>query len=120
MRIKKKYLVTLFLLFYSITKIYSQETTDFKINYLINELNLSKKEISLTIMTEDEINKFYFFLIKNGNTNDNTKFIRNLVILLPNAKIEMNKYIQKDYPGINLGYPFGWWNDNKWIEKNLK
>ncbi len=85
----------------------------------INETLLLTNEETNHLITFDDyiIIQLYKFVKEHGHIEENKKFVKQII----NTSIpESEKYTKENYPGKEIGYPFEWWKDEEWINKNIK
>lgn len=91
------------------------------IKIVSDKLNLSKiEELKLkTLPLETE--KIYYYLIKDSLSLKKVEFAKEIVnLVLSNNYTSISKFDKNNYPGKSLGFPFGWWLDEKFISNELK
>lgn len=96
------------------------ETIKENIEYINKLISLEKEEIICLFKLEEETKKLIDFLKKEGATEENKNFIKEIIKIFVKLNYEYPKHTKDNYPGKNDGYPFEWWKDDEWIKNNLK
>jgi hypothetical protein len=116
-----KYLLSVLIFFISST-IFSQEINKKdQISYIIKEVNLTEKEIvTLNLAEAYVVNALYNYVKENEKNEENKKFIKEVIENIRIQPTDTSKFTKENYPGKELGYPFEWWKNQKWIKENIK
>ncbi|NLN34247.1 MAG: hypothetical protein GX159_11730 [Flavobacteriaceae bacterium] len=84
------------------------------------EIGLTEEEI-LYLNENLDVKKGIDEYLEQSNplTNENKKFVKDLVALLCEMDYKMPVYTKDDYPGKEEGWPFEWWKNSTWLDNNF-
>lgn len=93
-------IVALLVNFYS----HSQEANPIEIQYLKEKIDLTESKILELKSMKFEVNLIYTFLKENGFSDDNKKWVKEVILLFKNERPK--NFTKDDFPGKGEGYPF--------------
>jgi hypothetical protein len=97
------------------------ETIESQINFIKQNISLNEKEVIRLYSLKAETKVLFDLLKKIELTDENKKFVKNLIAsFMSEGFVSASTYTKDDYPGKNDGMPFEWWKDEKYIKEHFK
>ena len=90
-----------------------------QVTFISKNLNLEDKDKTRLMELPRETKLIYDFLLKEGTSKEMIETMKLTVKTVTAPNYTSPKFTKDNYPGKEDGYPYDWWNNKEWMEKNI-